>query len=372
MSFGLDYVTGPPLDVLKSAGVTFVCRYLSFVNNLTQIKLLSHDEATALSQAGIAIVSNYEWYGNRALEGLSSGKQDAQIADAQHKACGGPPDRPIYFSVDCDVDGSQVIDYFKAIASVIGLHRTGAYGSYRVIKYLLDHNLITWAWQTYAWSGGLWDDRAHIRQYQNGVTLAGAPGYSVDYNQSMKPDFGQWLQGGIQEPMLQLSDPIGKYFTSNQAGDRWHCEKTGQDIAYALLSFYRQYNGVFGLPISGEIYLQAYPGTAVQYFERALVAYDPQHKIDTVPGATDCYLLHLDTGIGQQAVAKPLLSALQTQVDTLTKQVASLTDELSTLKAQPTQDTSALEAQIAEQKTQLASYWQAITSIQATCVDALK
>src|SRR5690242_3826491 len=90
--FGLDYVTGPPLAALQAAGVTFVCRYLSFVNDLTKVKLLTPEEAKALSDARIAIVSNYEWYGNRAAEGYDSGVADARIADAQHKACGGPAD----------------------------------------------------------------------------------------------------------------------------------------------------------------------------------------------------------------------------------------------------------------------------------------
>ena len=363
MALGLDYVTGPPIDALKQAGVTFVCRYLSYVNPLTQIKLLSAHEATALTQAGIAIISNYEWYANRALESATSGVQDAQIANAQHKACGGPPDRPIYFSVDCDCDGSQTVEYFRGVASVIGLERTGAYGSYRVIKYLLDNHLITWAWQTYAWSGGQWDSRAHIQQYQNGVGFAGA---DVDYNRSLKADFGQW--GG--ETMLQLTDPMGKYFTSNTAGDRWHCTKTNVDIAYALLHFYRSNNGIFGLPKTGEIYLQDYPGTAVQWFERALLAFDPQRKIDNPPGAGDCYLLHLDGGIGQEAIAKPLTDALQAQIDMLTKQVVALTDELA--KAQSAPDTSALEAQIADLTAQVAAYKQAVAQAETALATVTK
>lgn len=364
MGFGLDYVTGPPIDALKQAGVTFVCRYLSYVNPLTQVKLLSAHEATSLAQAGIAVVSNYEWYANRALESAASGVQDAQIADAQHKACGGPPDRPIYFSVDCDCDGSQTIAYFKGVASVIGLERTGAYGSYRVIKYLLDNKLITWAWQTYAWSGGAWDSRAHIRQYQNGVTFAGA---DVDYNQSMKADFGQW---GVGETMLQLTDPMGKYFTSNQAGDRWHCAKTNVDIAYALLHFYRSNNGIFGLPLTSEIYLQQYPQTAIQYCERAIMVYDGKHIIDNPNGSGDCYLLHIDSGIGQQAIAKPLLTTLQAQIDTLTKQVATLTDELA--KAQQPVDTSGLEAQIADLTAQVAAYKQAVVQAETALAAVAK
>jgi uncharacterized coiled-coil protein SlyX len=182
----------------------------------------------------------------------------------------------------------------------------------------------------------------------------------------MKPDFGQWTQGEI-ESMLQLTDPMGKYFVNkpDPHGTRWHCVDTNQDIAYALLDLYRQHNGVFGLPISGEIYLQQYPGTAIQYCKNVILVYDPKHIINAQSGAGDCYLLNIDSGIGQQAIAKPLLSALQTQVDTLTKQVASLTDELATVKAQPTTDTSALEAQISSLETALAAYKQAVANMEA-------
>lgn len=368
MAFGLDYTNGPPISVLKSAGVTFVCRYLSEVNAATQVKLLTANEAKTLASAGIAIVSNYEWYGNRALESAASGVQDAQIAASQHAACGGTSDRPIYFSVDCDCAGEQTADYFRGVASVLGLSRTGAYGSYRVIKYLFDNHLIAWGWQTYAWSGGAWESRAHIRQYQNGVNLAG---HSVDYDQSMQADYGQWMPGqtgGIQEPMLQLSDPIGQKFVNvpDAHGTRWHCTKTGQDLAYALLDFYRAYGGVFGLPITGEIYLQQYPNSAIQYMERSIICYDPQKQIDNPTGSGECYLLHIDSGLGQQAIAKPLLATLQAQADTLAKQVASLTDELAKAQAQPTPDTSALEAQITNLTAQLTAYKQAVASTEAT------
>jgi hypothetical protein len=201
MAFGIDYVAGPSVAEMKAHNppVTFVCRYLSELNALTQRKILTPAEAQTLSQSGIAIVSNFEWYAARATEGAASGVTDAQIAAAQHANCGGPADRPIYFSVDADVNGAQVGGYFKGVASSIGLHRTGAYGSYRVLKYLFDQGLITWGWQTYAWSGGLWESRAHIQQYQNGISLAG---HDVDYDRSMHPDFGQWIQGGIHMPII--------------------------------------------------------------------------------------------------------------------------------------------------------------------------
>lgn len=202
MSFGIDYVTGPPIaDLLAHVPpVAFVCRYLSEVNPATQVKLLTPVEAKAFGAAGISVVSNYEWTGTTALGGYNAGVFDAQIARDQHAACGGPADSPIYFSVDFGATSAQmgtIGDYFKGVASIIGLARTGVYGSYAVVKYLLDNDLVTWAWQTYAWSGGAWDSRADIQQYQNGVDL---DGHEVDYDRSMKSDFGQWIYGGSMVP----------------------------------------------------------------------------------------------------------------------------------------------------------------------------
>lgn len=219
MSYGLDDTSTPSVAAMRSANppISFVCRYVGYYSgyNLNDIatqqgKCLTPGEAKTLSQGGIALVSNYEWYNTRAIndglghgwtsqQAFDAGIWDAQTAQKIHVACGGPADRPIYFSVDFNTGvTSLIIDYFKGIASVIGLARTGAYGGYACIKGLLDAGAITWAWQTYAWSGGQWDERAHIRQYQNGVTFGGR---SVDYDESMQADFGQWVtQGGYMIP----------------------------------------------------------------------------------------------------------------------------------------------------------------------------
>ncbi len=316
MQFGLDYVSGPSLDTMKAAGVTFVCRYLSFVNSLTQVKLLTSNEAKALSVAGIDIVSNYEWYANRPLEGFASGVQDAQIAASQHIACGGPPDRPIYFSVDIDVAGAQVAAYFQGVASVIGKTRTGAYGSYRVLQYLFNAGLIAWGWQTYAWSYGAWEPRCHIQQYQNGMVMSG---HSVDYNRSIKTDFGQWRT----KTMIDLSNPtIAAYFA--QAAMGWNCKQTGKNVHGAILDFYQHYgNAAFcgltylGLPLSNEVPLDS-SGAVKQFFERGCLVYDVAHKYDNPPGAGQVYLAHVYGGLGED----PLIAQLQKQVIQLEAELA--------------------------------------------------
>lgn len=207
MSSGDDYAWDhPSIAALLAAGIRFVCRYLSYDAS----KNLSLAEATALHAAGIATVSNWEYTAGAAKNGFDQGVADAKAARDQHKAAGGPADRPIYFSVDFDVPdyapGSTdpaaklgpVAAYFRGVASVIGLARTGAYGGYWAISRLFDAKLITWGWQTYAWSGSptKWDGRAQIRQIKNGVAIGGA---DTDLDQSMVTDFGQWPIGADME-----------------------------------------------------------------------------------------------------------------------------------------------------------------------------
>ncbi len=191
---GVDYAWGrPSTDALRGQGVAFACRYLSYDRTG---KNLTFDEAARLCAAGISVVSNWEYAAQAALKGHAQGAGDAAEADRQHRAAGGPADRPIYFSVDFDATPAQqaaINDYFDGVASVIGLHRTGAYGGYWVIKRLLDAGKITWAWQTYAWSGDNWDSRAHLRQVRNGVQIDRV---DTDLDHAITEDFGQWNHNG--------------------------------------------------------------------------------------------------------------------------------------------------------------------------------
>ncbi|GAA5194693.1 hypothetical protein GCM10023322_59740 [Rugosimonospora acidiphila] len=186
---GIDYAWEHPSPAaIRSAGYTFVCRYLS----RTAAKNLTRSEADSLIAAGLDIVCNWEATSNAALNGYSQGVTDAQQASTQADQCGMPAGRPIYFSVDFDASSSQqpaINSYFDGVASVLGLGRTGGYGGYNVIQRLFGAGKIVWGWQTYAWSSGHWDSRAQLRQVQNGITVGGA---ECDANQAMAADFGQW------------------------------------------------------------------------------------------------------------------------------------------------------------------------------------
>lgn len=195
---GVDYAWDRPTPAeLVAAGKHFACRYHSWDPS----KNLTRAEANRLAAAGIWCVSNWEATANGALE-YQKARAVAIAAADQADDCGQPADRPIYFSVDFDASPAQlagpVASYFRIIADEIGHHRVGAYGGYRTIKYLFDNDLISWGWQTYAWSGEQWDDRAHIRQYHNGVNIGGN---DVDLDRAMVADYGQWKPGEL--PMAE-------------------------------------------------------------------------------------------------------------------------------------------------------------------------
>lgn len=188
MSFGCDFAASPPKpDALKRAGVRFVCRYLSTPGNP---KNLTVGELVGCRAAGLDVVVVFETTAVRALGGQAYGVEDAKAAQEQLVGLG-LTDAPVYFAVDFDAKESiqpTINRYFNGAASVLGVDRVGVYGGYWVVRRCLDARVCRYAWQTYAWSGGRWDPRAHIRQFRNGVRVAGI---QVDLDESRATDFGQ-------------------------------------------------------------------------------------------------------------------------------------------------------------------------------------
>lgn len=239
---GVDYSgSRPSAAALKSAGVQFVCRYLAPQGSANNWKLLTWNEAQGLLAGGEHIVSNFESTGTDFTGGFNQGVYDAKIGDAWHKACGGPADAPIYFSIDEQTSGASTKAYFQGIASVIGLARTGAYGSYAVCKYLIDNNLVGkcrdgsahwYAWQTYAWSFNAYDERCALSQDSNNRTVAGA---SVDIDHAHTTDYGQWgFSGGEDDGLANITQAdfnalMHGFLTSSQgktdvATGVWHTD----------------------------------------------------------------------------------------------------------------------------------------------------
>lgn len=202
---GLDYAFSPhpPVTAVKAAGCSFVCRYISPIAvNDTNGKNLLAGELAALLTAGLSVVMVFESTSGRMKTGQGNGVADAVDADAVVKALG-MAGVPIYFACDFDAtpaDQTAINAYLDGVASVIGRARTGIYGGYYPVSRALDAGKATYAWQTYAWSGGQWDTRAQIRQTKNGVSVGGA---SCDLDVATAADFGQFPR-----PVIPVNPPV--------------------------------------------------------------------------------------------------------------------------------------------------------------------
>lgn len=212
---GIDFAWGSVTPAqLKAAGKHFVCRYVSTVGNTKNIR---PSEVQAYKANGIGIVIVFETTASRALGGFIDGRSDALSALRQVVAAGGPHDAVIYFAVDFDATQAQQVAinrYLQGAASVLGKMQTGVYGGYWVVKRALDAKVCTYAWQTYAWSGGQWDPRAHIQQYSNGHQIGGA---NCDLDRATKADYGQWWRQAPPNPapksdVLPGPNPKPKWF----------------------------------------------------------------------------------------------------------------------------------------------------------------
>lgn len=209
MAFGLDYsVARPSHSAMKTAGVQFVMRYIGSANHTVDRhpKFLSPGEARSLHADGFDIGVVFETTAGRAGGGRSAGLADAHLAAAELAYCGLPASAAVYLAVDYDATvGPKISAYFQAAGEVLGVPRTGVYGGYRVVKALRDKGLVGRTWQTYAWSGGKWDPRNDLEQYSNNRRVGDA---DVDYNRSLKTDFGQWPAVGAVKPDKEEDDDM--------------------------------------------------------------------------------------------------------------------------------------------------------------------
>ena len=190
---GIDYAFAPhpSPSQIKAAGMHWVGRYVSsYGPNDTNGKNLVPAEQKALHAAGLEIILFAEEGASRMLGGSAAGIQDAKHFEAVVKGLG--MSGAVMFScADWDAapgQQTQISAYLDGAASVVGRDRTGIYGSFYVVRRCLDGGKARYACQTVAWSGGQWEPRAHIRQHLQ-VRVGGV---SVDLDEAMRDDFGQW------------------------------------------------------------------------------------------------------------------------------------------------------------------------------------
>ncbi len=198
---GADYSLARPSGVaFKAAGYTWVARYLCSYGP----KRLSCDERDDLFNNGLAIVLLFEDDAMQALNGYNQGVLDAQEALQQANDLGVPATVPIHFTVDFDATVAQqtLIDaYFQGAISVLGLDRVGAYGGYWVLLRLGNAGLITYKFQTIAWSGGNMVPGINI--YQDGIQAFNG---GVDEDVSETTNFGQWSKNQGEDMVNTQAD----------------------------------------------------------------------------------------------------------------------------------------------------------------------
>ncbi|HEU0241233.1 MAG TPA: glycoside hydrolase domain-containing protein [Micromonosporaceae bacterium] len=215
---GVDFANPRPSGAaLKAAGKHFVIRYTSPNTTANPRKRLTAAEVKNYRSAGLDIGLVWETSTDRATQGRAAGVADAHAAETVRRALGIPSSVAQYFVAQDqpDITGPQVVAYFQGVASAITLARTGAYAGYSVTKYLFDHRLITYGWQTYAWSNGLWDPRAQVQQYHNGVQVAGV---TVDLCRAMVTHWGQWAADSTEPPEDDMTP-------QDIANAVWHSEQ---------------------------------------------------------------------------------------------------------------------------------------------------
>ena len=198
----LDYAAGvlKAADI-KAAGAVGAIRYVSDRRPGAAWMLgkpIQIEEARDLYQAGLKIVSNYQ-FGKQAtadwLGGQAAGVTHAKRGWELHTAAGGPVSAPVYVSIDDDPTleqyQQQVAPYLRAWESVIGHQRVGVYGNSKTIEWALQDGLGSWFWQhNWGTPKGYVHPAAHLHQFE--IDARSVAGVGVDLNNILTPQFGQW------------------------------------------------------------------------------------------------------------------------------------------------------------------------------------
>jgi hypothetical protein len=189
---GVDYSSArPDVACLVRNGKRFAIRYTNIAPR--RAKSLTRAEALALTDSGMRVVVVFEESAGHMLGGATAGTIAAQNSKVMAEAAGIHKRAPHYFPCDVDThtfsdaDWAKCAAYLDACSAVLGKARVGLYGDARAIRKLRSH--VTWLWQTYAWSEGVWEPGVHLQQYQNEVPLCGG---AVDLDRALKPLYGQW------------------------------------------------------------------------------------------------------------------------------------------------------------------------------------
>ncbi len=196
---GVDYAYGRPAgNALAALGKHFVVRYAT-----PDRKGITAPEVTNLHAAGLSIALYYEMGAEAMRGGYSQGVTDATNAQKVIQSAG-LPNLPVYAACDWEAvpaDYPTIDAYLAGFASVLGLSRTGIYGSASLIAHVQAANTATWFAQTAAWSYSRVVGGIHLYQYLNGQTVAGI---TADLVYGMQDNYGQYAAAPTATPNAYL------------------------------------------------------------------------------------------------------------------------------------------------------------------------
>ncbi|WP_169338069.1 glycoside hydrolase domain-containing protein [Nocardia vinacea] len=235
-------------DAIKAAGHSAVLVYVSPSRPGSSFgaKPVTREYADSVQAAGLDIVSIWQYGkpGNAQAPsdwttGYDGGHRMGLQAREIHTAVGGHDRCPIFFAVDEDISldqwNDEAVNFFRGVNDAIGREWTGVYGSSKVCAWAIQDGVLGrtsegrfWAWQTRAWSGNRLDTPEAVL-YQRVIDTASNPGpvidgSSVDVNDILATDFGQWsiqrtqAQGehAVNAPVFTELDRMG-----NSRSERW-------------------------------------------------------------------------------------------------------------------------------------------------------
>lgn len=187
MATALDYSAGRPSGAaVRAAGHIGVIRYAGTQGRTKNITRIEYQD---MDRNGVGVALVYENKAGDALTGRSGGANSARAIQADAISINFPSSRPLYLACDQDITTQMraVIDYYRGANDVLGVERTGAYGEADVLDACFAAGVISWGFQTAAWSKGR-HTRAHLYQ-RIGAALVG--GIVCDVNDILATDWGQ-------------------------------------------------------------------------------------------------------------------------------------------------------------------------------------
>ena len=195
MDHVLDYGWGrPDPSHIKARHFAGVLRYLCDTRGRTGTKKkLTRKELEGLVVgANVAVGVVWQEADAAMVGGGQAGRDEGKRAAEAAAALGVPKGAGIYFAADHEsVTVEHAVAYLEGAGKHLGGYRLGLYGGYDVVTGVREQRpeLVSFFWQTLAWSRGLVAKDIHLYQCCFGLTFEGV---EVDLNDVLEDDWGQF------------------------------------------------------------------------------------------------------------------------------------------------------------------------------------